>query len=202
MPLFLYPVRCIRRKNVLEAGLLARLWPGGANLVLTLPGVSDDEKAYSDLTEKAFRTGLIPGVFGTGRDPDTEILNYRNLQSSCDCMVSTSLLEGFGYLYINSLLWKKPAVFRNLDILDGFRGIFDDYPAGFFPGLRVPVNPGERNVLKELYGNMFRELKKITDGKVVKHVKSRIFRILDNNILDFSFLSADMQADNRLSKVI
>ena len=62
-PILLYPVRAIRRKNVLEAALLARVLDEPANLIVTLKGESDQEKGYSSAVEGAFRDGSIPGVW-------------------------------------------------------------------------------------------------------------------------------------------
>ena len=56
-PLWFYPVRSIRRKNVLEAALLVRLLPERANLVVSLPGTSDQELPYSEAVHNLFREG-------------------------------------------------------------------------------------------------------------------------------------------------
>ena len=65
-PLLVYPVRSIRRKNVLEAGLISRLIPGGINVAVTLPGISDQEAGYSRFVERSFTDGTIHGIFGSG----------------------------------------------------------------------------------------------------------------------------------------
>ena len=61
-----YPVRSIRRKNILEAGLICAASEEKVNLVVGLPGVSAQEKNYSSICEQCFREGLIPGNLGLG----------------------------------------------------------------------------------------------------------------------------------------
>ena len=52
-PVLLYPVRTIRRKNILEAALICKISKYPVNLIVTLPGISEQEKPYSDLVEKS-----------------------------------------------------------------------------------------------------------------------------------------------------
>ena len=63
-----YPVRTIRRKNILEAGAWARLageyTKTPASLIVTLPGVSAGERKYSAAVEQAFKEELIPRAVG------------------------------------------------------------------------------------------------------------------------------------------
>jgi hypothetical protein len=117
-PWALYPVRTIRRKNVLEAALGTRLFPGGANLLTTLPGHSDQERGYSDLTEELYRDGTIPGLWGTGAWRDPGAPDFEEFTQAGDLVFSASLQEGFGYFFIDSFRWGKPLFSRRLDILD------------------------------------------------------------------------------------
>jgi len=117
-PWAIYPVRTIRRKNVLEAALGARLFPGGINLLTTLPGHSDQEKDYSGLTEELYREGTIPGLWGTGTWRDPESPGFEEFTQAGDLVFSTSLQEGFGYFYIDAFRWGKPLFSRKLDVLE------------------------------------------------------------------------------------
>lgn len=117
-PWAIYPVRTIRRKNVLEAALGARLFPGGVNLLTTLPGHSDQEKGYSGLTEELYRDGTIPGLWGTGTWRGPEAPGFEEFAQAGDLVFSASLQEGFGYFYIDAFRWRKPLFSRKLDILE------------------------------------------------------------------------------------
>ena len=63
-PVFLYPVRAIRRKNIFEAALIAMIAGNGGNLIQTLPGISDQEIKYSNLkTYKVLKLEQIQNIW-------------------------------------------------------------------------------------------------------------------------------------------
>jgi len=136
-PILLYPIRTIRRKNVLELGLLARL-AGDWNLVTTLPGLSRAERPYSELVSGAYADGLITGVFGIGRKEAEFGTSFEELSTRADVIGSSSVQEGFGLLFINALRSRRPLFARSLTILDGIGHVFDGYPARFYACVRVP----------------------------------------------------------------
>ena len=136
--IWLYPVRSIRRKNVLEGGFITALMENPVNLVVTLPGISPQEKPYSDLSEKAFAEGLIPGFWGTGLLPEESGITYRDMIQGADCIFSSSVQEGFGYMYLNAIVWNKPLIARHLDIMGGFIPLLSHYPASY---TRLFVSP-------------------------------------------------------------
>ena len=118
-PSLLYPVRSIRRKNALEAGLISVLASPRANLLLTLPGTSEQEKPYSDLVYRCFQNGSAPGAFPTAQEvPFLQIISFSDL------IVSSSVQEGFGYLFINTVQWQKPLLARSIDIIGDFTPFF------------------------------------------------------------------------------
>ncbi len=84
-PLLLYPVRTVRRRNVLEAGLL-----------VSLPGLKRTEIVYSRLVEQCFHEGLIPGLWGIGEDLAEAGLSFRDTVQASDLVVSTAVRDGCG----------------------------------------------------------------------------------------------------------
>ncbi|ORC34165.1 hypothetical protein B4O97_13885 [Marispirochaeta aestuarii] len=150
-----YPVRTIRRKNVLEAGVWTRLIASSrneaCNLIVTLPGVSSSERRYSGAVEKAYRDGLIPGLWGIGRRLEEAEVNFADLGRSSDLMIASSVQEGFGYLFIESLQWGLPLFARELDVLDGMDGLFDAGSSRFYRSLRIPLSPEQREELRRSY---------------------------------------------------
>ena len=148
-PLWLYPVRTIRRKNVLEAALICSV--AGSNLLLTLPGVSKQERPYSDLVETLYREGIIPGMWGVGGRLHEAGVDFISLALSSDAIISSSVQEGFGYLYADAVRWKRPLAARNLEILDGIRDLFTGHPAVFYERLEVPLEPRDLRELKRRY---------------------------------------------------
>ena len=190
-PTLLYPVRCIRRKNVLEAGLLLKLTDAALRLVVTLPGVSRTEKAYSALVRDAFRAGLIPGEFGigaTGKDP-----GLQQLAASCDAVVSSSVQEGFGYLFIQALQWGLPLIARRLETAPGWQGMYDGYPASFYDNLLCPLEQGERQAVLRRYHAKLGRLGKTAPAGTVESVESNLRHAFSLDAVDFSLLDPPLQ---------
>lgn len=192
-PLLLYPVRSIRRKNVLEAGLISRLITDGVNVAVTLPGVSDQEAGYSRLVENGFAEGSIHGVFGTGA-PDAPVkVGLHELIGGCDAVLSTSVQEGFGYLFVNTLQWGKKLAARRLDILEGMISLFDAEHHFFYDSLKVPRSRTQQEETKRRYGNYIGGLESYVGKDLAAKVLADMEERLDGETIDFSYLSVDEQ---------
>ena len=191
-PILLYPVRAIRRKNILEAALFARLLDEPANLIITLPGTSVQEKGYSDIIEEAYKSGLIPGVWCPESTGDKR-LSYQHLASSCDAVVSTSVQEGFGYLFLNALHWQKPLLARYLDILDGVLNLFGDYPRRFWADFRIPSTDELKEKTQTAYLEKIRKLESSLSDKSIKSMTSAVSKIAAGGGIDVSYLMVEDQ---------
>lgn len=191
-PIILYPVRAIRRKNILEAALLVLLMEEPANLIVTLPGTSRQEREYSDVIENAYKKGLIPGAWCPEATGDSR-LSYPVLAASCDAVISTSIQEGFGYLFLNALHWQKPLIARYLDILDGVLDLFGDYPRRFWADFRVPATPELAQAIKDAYLKKIGELSSILPDKSVKSMNSAAGKLAAGGGIDISYLSVEEQ---------
>ncbi len=184
-PLWLYPVRTIRRKNVLEAGLICALQ--GANLLLTLPGVSKQEQPYSALVQDLYHRGIIPGMWGIGRRLDEAGIGFNRLAVSSDVIISSSVQEGFGYLYTDAVQWRKPLIARNLDILEGIRDFFHRYPAIFYTYFNIPLTSRDILALKQRYTRRSERLGFNTD------ILAAFLDGLNEGTADFAMLHVDLQ---------
>ena len=193
--LLFYPVRTIRRKNVLEAGLIAAISERPVNLVVSLPGVSPQEKGYSDTCERAFKTGLIPGIWGSGTDNDPAVPSYPQMLQLCDMILSSSVQEGFGYLFINSVQLGVPLVARDLDILDGIRDFFPPEHSAFYTGLFVPVDKNDAYKLKELYREKAGRLAAYFSGSALSKIRESIDSLASDGTIDFAFLDTGRQIE-------
>ena len=190
-----YPVRTIRRKNALEAGLIAAISEVPVNLVLSLPGVSDSEKEYSGVCENCFRKGLIPGIWGSGTVKHKDVPSYRIMLQLCDLILSTSVQEGFGYLFINSVRLGVPLVARDLDILDGIRDVFHDDHSYFYKSLTVPLEKNEAGLIRDAYEKKTDKLKPYISAGAVKKLKDRTSALGSDSRIDFSYLSVEKQVE-------
>ncbi len=192
-PVYIYPVRAIRRKNVLEAGLLTRLLPEQTNLFVTLPGISDAEKDYSKMVESAFTRRLLNGVFASGQKGDSAGINFIRQISSSSVILSSSIQEGFGYLYFNALQWKKPLFARYLDILGGTETIFKDQRAVFYNKISVPLRKNKMEDLRSRYLQKINSISEFIPEASISSLKKETARTFAGDTVDFSFLSAQMQ---------
>lgn len=191
--LLFYPVRTIRRKNVLEMGLLTRLLPEKVNLFVTLPGISSRELAYSGIIEKAFKEGLIPGYWGIGMEVEKVGISFDNAISSADVVVSSAVQEGFGYLFINALQWGIPLFARYLDVLDGVSHVFDHHPHHFYDSVKIPLTGKLRSQLKDEYYAKIESLLSIISAEIESILFRDIEKILQKDTIDFSYLSIQTQ---------
>ena len=125
--LLLYPVRPIRRKNLGEF-LLWSLLADDATLALTLAPLNPQEQAsYQRWTQFAADLQL-PVRFETA---DRTYLAFEQVYAAADNIITTSVAEGFGMVYLEASLAGKPLLGRSLP------GVCDDFVAAGmqFPGL-------------------------------------------------------------------
>jgi len=125
--LILYPVRAIRRKNLGEL-LLWSLLVENATFIVTLAPLNPQELAtYEQWVEFAHALQL-PVQFDSGSRCE---LPFEAVYASSDAIITTSVAEGFGMVYLEASLAGKPLVGRSLP------GVCDDFlAAGMqFPGL-------------------------------------------------------------------
>jgi hypothetical protein len=191
--LAIYPIRAIRRKNVLEAGLLTKLLSQKAVLLVTLPGVSQSERAYSDFVQQCFREKLIPGIFGIGLELEKLGISFPSLLAASSLMCCSSVQEGFGYPYLQSLLLGIPLLARKLDVMDGFINMFDHYPAVFYTQLLVPLEEKEKAHLKKAYLSYLNTLRNVLSPSLVRTLTAEVENLFHNELVDFSYLSFDLQ---------
>ncbi len=107
----LYPVRCIRRKNVGEALLYSALAPPGTVVGLTLPPLNPAElPIYQSWKQLAAELDL-PVCFELGAPGG---LSFAENLAAADLILTTSLAEGFGMVFLESWLAGRPLLGRDL----------------------------------------------------------------------------------------
>ena len=190
-PYMLYPVRAIRRKNIAEAALISSLTD--KNIIITLPGVSEAEKAYSNSCKEIFTSGLAPGMFGIGFEMENYDISFDELIGSSSVIVSSSVQEGFGYLFLNSMNWGKPLFARDLDILTSFKKSFKNFPSHFYHYFSVPLESNESEILQSEYFFKLKALQSELDEEKLEELQQLFAGILDSPEIDFSYLTLDLQ---------
>lgn len=192
-PLIMYPVRTIRRKNVLELGLIAALDPAEPSLVVTLPGISQLERPYSDIVERGFRERVIPGLWGIGNRLVDTGTNFSSLIAAADMLGSSSVQEGFGYLYVDAGQLGIPLIARRLEVLDGIMDVFDPVRCRFYDSLTVPVGRRIMTSCSDAYHARIRDLAGFLDATTVSRLEAEIDGMFDGEAAEFSFLDVENQ---------
>jgi len=107
----LYPVRGIRRKNVGEALLYSAMVPSETVVGLTLPPLNPVEKPIFDMWQRLAAELSLPFIFDIGES--YKMLFGESLVAS-DCIMTTSIAEGFGMVYLEAWPAGRPLIGRNL----------------------------------------------------------------------------------------
>ena len=190
--LWLYPVRARRRKNVLEAGLLARM-VGDAAVGVTLPASSAPEAAYYRQASSLFRDGTLPGRVGFGEQPRFRDRSLAQLAGGADAVVSSSIEEGFGYQYLHARQWRLPLIARDIEAIDGFRDLLRGPATALYERLDCPLSRTDRAHLADRYRVRLTRLRPLLPSATLREVAGQIDAAIAGPQVDYSFLSFDLQ---------
>ncbi|TWT46806.1 HAD family hydrolase [Botrimarina hoheduenensis] len=109
--LIVYPVRGIRRKNLGEMLLLAALVPEGTCFAVTLRPKNPAEAVSFDRWRRLAEALRLPCRFDTGGAYGVEFIDAL---AAADAILTTSVAEGFGMVFLEAWLAGKPLVGRDL----------------------------------------------------------------------------------------
>ncbi len=115
-PLVLYPVRGIRRKNLGEMLLWSALLGDDATVGVTLPPINPFERSHFDRWVDVARTLGLSTRFDLGILPG---INFLDNLVAADAILTTSVAEGFGMVFLESFLADRPLVGRDLPEITG-----------------------------------------------------------------------------------
>ena len=137
----LYPVRCVRRKNVEEAIFLTRFFnclaegrsssnnikiKGKFHLLISLKPEKGDDAVYAGILERFVKEHDLPVTIGLNdlvsleREYNPEepqrIVRYSvgDIYRAADLVITTSTLEGFGFVYIEPWLLDRAVIGRSI----------------------------------------------------------------------------------------
>lgn len=114
--LIVYPVRGIRRKNLGEMLLLSALAPEGTYFAVTLRPKNPVEAASFDRWRLVAESLGLPCRFDTGspREQGGYGCDFKETLAAADAVLTTSVAEGFGMVFLEAWLAGKPLVGRDL----------------------------------------------------------------------------------------
>ncbi|MEM6330847.1 MAG: glycosyltransferase family 4 protein [Planctomycetota bacterium] len=190
--LIVYPVRGIRRKNLGEMLLHSALAGGEACYAVTLAPVNPAERASFDRWQSLADTlGLgcrfdVGGAGGVG---------FPEAVAAADALITTSLAEGFGMVFLEAWLAGKPLVGRNLpEITQDFLAAGIALP-DLHDQLRVPMDwldrPRLRTELLELHAWACRDFGVAPPADTA----DRLDALLAAGSIDFGMLPASHQSE-------
>ncbi|WP_448381784.1 hypothetical protein [Desulfosoma sp.] len=197
-PRWLLPIRLIRRKNLMEALLLAALHPDGPQMLVTLDATSAQEKAYADAVKQCVRQKRVPCVIGFGAELVGTAFSFEELMTFCDAVVTTSLLEGFGFTFLEGPLQGRPLLGRNLPDVTmdfaavGFRsdGLYDTLPVPLENRHRVRLlDKGRRFAVR------YAEILQTLSRKDLDRFMARLETVYGASSVDFGMLDFEAQRD-------
>ncbi len=116
-PLLFYPVRGIRRKNLGEILLLAALSPLGTRFAIASAPDNPQWRAIHDDWRDFATEHSLPVEFAVaGRLPPAagQTPGFTNWLTSATHLATTSVMEGFGYVFLDSIALQKPLIGRSI----------------------------------------------------------------------------------------
>jgi len=191
----LYPVRTIRRKNVLEAASLICLVNRETQLFVTLPGVSKHEKAYSNTVKTLYSQGYIPGTWGIGTELDSIGISFNDMMSAGDIILSSSVQEGFGFLFIQAIMWGMPLFARRIEVLTGIEELFRDHPHFFYDKFLCLQEKKDRKLLLEEYDKKLMRINHLLPDISIEKAEAELKMELQTEAVDFSLLNVPLQIE-------
>jgi FMN phosphatase YigB (HAD superfamily) len=114
--LVVYPVRGIRRKNLGEMLLLSALAPEGTYFAVTLRPKNPVEAASFDRWRRLAESLGLPCRFdiGSPREEGGYGCDFKDALAAADAVLTTSVAEGFGMVFLEAWLAGKPLIGRDL----------------------------------------------------------------------------------------
>ncbi|MGC6455760.1 MAG: hypothetical protein ACON39_05990 [Coraliomargaritaceae bacterium] len=109
--LFLYPVRAVRRKNLGELLFWSTQAKAGTVFATTLGPTNRDYEATYQAWQSLAQRHQLPAHFGIGQSLE---YSFADIMQAADCILTTSIAEGFGLSFLEPWLFGKPVAGRDL----------------------------------------------------------------------------------------
>ncbi len=208
----LYPVRAIRRKNIIEAALLVTLLnycqttesPSEKperyySLITTLQGRSEDEKGYSALIAQLYHEGSIDGLWNIGSHLERQSIEYHELLAAVDFLISSSILEGFGYTFVEALTSYSRLICRKIAVYEDFAPYYAAEQLLAYEKLMVDWNMlSDGQQKQQSYRGYLQQLKRYRSSlskESYYQLTQEVEQLFDSQLCDYSYLSIPAQVD-------
>ncbi|MEA2012334.1 MAG: hypothetical protein U9O87_04510, partial [Verrucomicrobiota bacterium] len=207
LPIMLYPVRAIRRKNIGEILLLSALFSGKAYWIITREPKNPLEKPIYEKWVKYAKREHLSVVFNAD-----EKVDFAELYETAFKVVVTSVTEGFGLAFLEPWIRGKAVTGRNIpDITSDFKneGIKLD---SLYSVLSIPVSSlsnlsrleTEYSVfLQDIYASYAIEIANGTIKEFLqKKLKEKTIDFADLDILEQQYIISEIKRSPELRETI
>ena len=186
----LYPVRCIRRKNVGEALLFSALAPSDTVVGLTLPPLNPAEVPIYEAWKQLSAELELSCRFEVGAPGG---LTFAENLAAADLILTTSLAEGFGMVFLESWLAGHSLVGRDLpEITPDFveMGLRFDW---LRPRVDVPVEWVEADAFQQTVLEAYRRTLEAYGREEPEDLSEKCVARTAGGLVDFGDLDETLQ---------
>ncbi len=188
------PVRGIRRKNLGELVLLAALAPGGVRVAVSRAPLSPAALPVHDRWEKFAGKHRVPIAF----DVVSRFAPAANAPTTFEAWVehathfiTTSVAEGFGLPFLESIAWGKPLVGRNIPHLTTDHGV---RTGRFYQHILVPVDWVDETVLRSYLTTTLERNHRLYQRPLSNAlIEVTLNELVRNGLVDFGNLPESLQ---------
>jgi glycosyltransferase involved in cell wall biosynthesis len=199
--ILLAPVKVMRRKNIIESILILKILNSIKDeyqLLVTLDANSPEDMAYSELIKDKIKD--LPVVIGFGKKIISSGRRTKNSYNMVDvfsvseAIITTSIIEGFGFAFHEAWLADKPVIGRKLPMVtDDFEenGLKLDH---MYEKLKINVKHINVDELKKRYYMKINQ--RLKQAGIADHTWmefSEEFNKIEDNYVDFADLDAEQQ---------
>ncbi len=187
----LYPVRVIRRKNIGEAILVSQFFINNEKLVVTLPPNSHADKASYSNWKDFVASNELNVEFEAGLTWD-----YHKLVGSSRFLITTSIMEGFGFSFLEPWIRGKTLWGRRISNVCRDFETKDVQLDHLYEKLLVPIDWVGKDVFFKRWKTCVLNVCRQMDYHIEeKQVLSAFEAITSNDVIDFGLLNEYFQAN-------
>lgn len=194
-PWWVLPIRLIRRKNVLEALLVAALAKEPPQLLVTLDATSAQERPYAEAVKALVKRERHPLVIGFGAELVGTAFDLPALLAAAATVVTTSLLEGFGFAFLDAAMNGGSLMGRDVpDVTSDFKAAgFPD--KGLYRQFLVPLSKADGARLQSLAAQLTGNLKALgmSSSQVLDAFEQQLMECYGRDRVDFGMLDLATQ---------
>ncbi len=182
------PIRAIRRKNIGELILLAALAPAGTRFAISRAPLNPDALPIYENWRNFATKHQLPVQFAVVNS------DFQSWVDRCTHFVSTSVAEGFGLPFLESIAHAKPLFGRDLPHLTADHARHGIFNPSLYQKILIPLSWINRTILKTHLLTTLERNHNLYQSPLPANYISRILStIIENDHVDFGNLPEFLQ---------